>query len=451
MNFMKRFITSTLLLAAYCLASAQISFQNTSDKVVTITPSSTTGLTAVYVIPDASGVKITYNSTTSGANHRWQRFDNRGGGYAEPIANSYNGNESSIEASADDCGYIVTPYEGAPQVCFWVVNYANHECVLTSIESSLEQDCGQQRLVLDGHAPRITYYSINGRGETLSRELQLRYSTLSLDEETRQWVRVEESDVLDYVTGDIICAGPLCDTEFQLSGDRFQRQWGREQSVATGNVAPHSVDAATWAEQTARDSDNEIKNGDDGAGNSLGGSAPVEINFTAAVTDAAVYREWQFSTDAQFDFIDMRVNDLEVERTFEDYGTVYARFVCGNNDGTCEYVSQTYAINIGESRLECPNAFSPGASEGVNDEWKVSYKSITRFECHIFNRWGVEVAKLTAPSQGWDGRYNGKLVPSGVYYYVITARGADGKDYKLSGDINIIGYKGTRGVSTATE
>ena len=50
------------------------------------------------------------------------------------------------------------------------------------------------------------------------------------------------------------------------------------------------------------------------------------------------------------------------------------------------------------------------------------------------------MATLTDPSQGWDGRYAGKEVPAGVYYYVINAEGADGKQYKLSGDINIIGY-----------
>ena len=51
------------------------------------------------------------------------------------------------------------------------------------------------------------------------------------------------------------------------------------------------------------------------------------------------------------------------------------------------------------------------------------------------------MAHLTDPSQGWDGRYNGKLVPAGVYYYVIKARGTDGKNYKKSGDINIVRYK----------
>ena len=27
------------------------------------------------------------------------------------------------------------------------------------------------------------------------------------------------------------------------------------------------------------------------------------------------------------------------------------------------------------------------------------------------------------PADGWDGKYKGKVVPSGVYYYVIKAKG----------------------------
>lgn len=45
------------------------------------------------------------------------------------------------------------------------------------------------------------------------------------------------------------------------------------------------------------------------------------------------------------------------------------------------------------------------------------------------------------PSQGWDGRYKGRLVDPGAYYYVVKARGADGKSYNLGGDINIIRRK----------
>ncbi len=119
----------------------------------------------------------------------------------------------------------------------------------------------------------------------------------------------------------------------------------------------------------------------------------------------------------------------------------YVRFYCANADASCDYYSETYEVSIGESFLKCPNAFSPFNEDGVNDEWKVSYSSIVSFECAIFNRGGHKMASFSDPSQGWNGKYNGKFVPAGVYYYVIKARGADGRDYNLSGDINIIDYK----------
>lgn len=89
------------------------------------------------------------------------------------------------------------------------------------------------------------------------------------------------------------------------------------------------------------------------------------------------------------------------------------------------------------SMLKCPNAFSPRNADGVNDEWRVSYKEIAEFRCHIFNRHGQQVATLTEPEQGWDGTYKGKKVAAGVYYYVIRAEGTDRKRYELSGDINL--------------
>ena len=130
-----------------------------------------------------------------------------------------------------------------------------------------------------------------------------------------------------------------------------------------------------------------------------------------------------------------------MEETFTEAGTSYWRFIGSNADGTCESYSETYTVNIGESELVCPNVFTPGSSEGVNDVWKVSYRSITEFHCVIFNRWGNKIIELNDPGQGWDGTYGGKLVPAGVYYYVINARGSDGKQYKMDGDINIIRYR----------
>lgn len=436
-RFTLRFVAYLIVLTSASVEGrAQLAFSGNINQPVTDTPDATTGLSAIYVLNGTDGVTASYTSSSASNRVRWMKFSSLGGGYAEEVPSTQTGNVSSVRLTRDDMGYIIE--DGNVRKCYWVVNYANHTCRLNDLAIGPEQDCMSASLLFSGNADRIVYYTVNGVPRTLSRGLQLEYTTLVYNAERNAYIQSVKTTELEYVTAELHAPAPLCRTDFLLTGDRFQMAWGGGHTIGTPTFEPLAVEAVTSAVQTSRSVDNEQKSSDGAATGVLGGSAPVEITFEAVVTDAAIYQEWQFSADPQFDIIDMRVNSTVSSRVFTEYGTVYARFVAGDNAGVCDWVSETYTVNIGESKLECPNAFSPGASEGSNDEWKVSYKSIISFDCHIFNRWGVEVAHLTDPSQGWDGRHNGKLVKSGVFYYVIQAEGADGKQYKLSGDINII-------------
>ncbi|MDE5979390.1 MAG: gliding motility-associated C-terminal domain-containing protein [Muribaculaceae bacterium] len=417
------------------VCKAQLTFSGNVLPPVSDTPEASSGLSAIYVIDGTAGVTASYTAASSTTPVKWMKFSSLGGGYAQEVASTQTGNVSSVTLSGDDMGYIVE--EGTSRKCYWIVNYANHRCDMRGLSIAPEQDCMSASLTFSGSADRITYYTVNGVPRTLSRGMTLEYSNIDYNEERGVYEQSVTTQELEYLSGEIHVASPLCQTDFLLTGDRFQIAWGGGKTISSPVFEPKAVEAVTSAVQTSRTVDNEQKSSDTSSG-ALGGSAPVEITFSAVVTDAAIYHEWQYAADPQFDVIDMRVNAVESTRVFNEYGTVYVRFVAGDASGDCEWISETYTVNIGESKLECPNAFSPGASEGSNDEWKVSYKSIVSFDCHIFNRWGIEVAHLTDPSQGWDGRHNGKLVKSGVFYYVIQAEGADGKRYKLSGDINII-------------
>lgn len=451
---MKRNIHIFILLAATFVATstlaaeaATLTFENAGPatmRPITIDPPATTGLEAVYVLPEFSTsatVRFQADNQSQASTAKWYRFSNLGGGFAEPIASRTEGQLSVIDlgtipgiTSQNGIGCIVE--YGGRQYCFWLVNYAQNECTLGTLTFAPEQECDRTALTFEGNAGRIQYYSVNGVAQTLSRDMTLSYSTLAYDEERLQYVPTEINHSLEYADATIRVEAPLCDTQFALTTDRFRREWGQNEEIFSPSFTTTAIAATTYATQESRSNDNEQR--EDKA--ALGGSGPVEITFTAEVTDAVVYKEWQFARDQQFDIIDLRIQELEVTHVFRDYGTTYVRFVAGNDSGSCDYTGETYQVYIGESKLDCPNAFSPGATEGTNDEWKVSYKSIIEFDCHIFNRWGIEMAHLTDPSQGWDGRYKGKLVPSGVYYYVIKAKGTDGQEYKLSGDINILKF-----------
>jgi len=69
--------------------------------------------------------------------------------------------------------------------------------------------------------------------------------------------------------------------------------------------------------------------------------------------------------------------------------------------------------------IKIPNGFSPNG-DGTNDTWVIDF--IYKFpncEVEIFNRWGEPLFFSTGYAIPWDGRYKGKPLPIGTYYYVI--------------------------------
>ncbi len=404
---------------------AALVFSGSSDKVITIIPPASTGLEAVYVVRNSDGIVI---SDESGSSARWSTFSSSGAAYSQAISTG-----TSISMPTNDTGIAVEL--GDKTSYYWIINYDNHKLNLDSaVPSDIQNDCSRTELNLSGTGDRIVYYTINGRSEEINREISISYSTLVYDPDNAIYRQTEEIQTIPYVRSVISVPAPLCDTRFTVSGDRFLQSWGIPVEIESPTLTAYAVSAETSATQQQRDIDNE-QNSDT---SELGGSAPCEIDFAAVVTDGAVFYEWQISRNPEFEPIDDRYTQLELDHSFREQGTFYVRFFAANSSGECEYTGDVYTVSIGASNILCPNAFTPESSPGVNDEWKVSYKSITSFECHIFNRWGVEMFSFTDPSIGWDGKYNGKYVPAGTYYYVIKAHGADGRDYKLSGDINII-------------
>lgn len=437
---MKRiFFAVIILFGIYsCVFAQNIYFKGNTQDIYAETPATSTGLNKIYVIYSTSGVSMHYEAKNASASVKWYTYGNRGGGYAEELNTiSHNGATTTLSQVIPNCGYIIE--ENDSRTYIWVVNYADYRLSLSSIEPATEQDCGSIALNVSGSGEDIPYTTINGVNKVLSRDIRLTYNSLEWDSDNMQWNDIEIIKSYESLKTSIHEQAPLCNTDFTLSGDKFLEFWDEDLTITSTEYTTHSIEVQTSAEQTERDSPNEKDSADDG---SLGGSAPVEITFTAYPTDGVTQREWQLSNNSEFDTIERSITEDSYTETFNDAGTFYVRYVAKNATETCETYSETYTISIGESSLLCPNAFSPQGSPGVNDEWRVQYKSITSFKCWIFNRWGVQICQLNDPAQGWDGKYKGKYVSSGVYYYVIQAKGADGKEYKLKGDINIINYKG---------
>lgn len=442
MNRNKLIIVLLLALLGFGARGGEVSFTGNVLEVITETPPANTGLKALYVLHDLDGVSMHYTATT-GNPVVWTSYGAQGGGFAQPVEGvTYDGLTSTLSNVEGDCGYIIE--EGTTRTCVWVTDYSKHRLTLNGISADNDGDCSTATLHVDGSGTDIGYYTITGVRRTLSRDLKLSYQNLVWNEDEISYIRVDTTETEESFKPTIVIPAPLCNTTFRLSGDRFMEHWGEGKTVESDLYSTSAVEVHAIATQAERDNDNEKSTSSEGT---LGGSAPVDITFEAHVTEAVVHYEWQMALDPEFENIQLRLNQEVVEQTFTDAGTYYWRFIGSNVDGSCESPSETFTVGIGVSEIHCPNIFTPGTSPGANDIWKVSYSSIVDFHCWIFNRWGNQICEFTDPSQGWDGRYRGKLVGPGVYYYVIQARGSDGKNYKLSGDINIIRYK-DRGAST---
>lgn len=438
-----------ILLLVFCLASAkaQVQFIGNSKSVYTEAPNASTGLNAIYVLYETSGVSIKYTAKNVQATVNWYKFGASGGGYAEAIESiRKTGADTELSQVIPNSGYIIE--EGTDRTYFWVVDYSTYYLNMEGISFDSQQDCGTVNINVSGSGSDINYYTINGALKKLDREIQLKYNNLSWDSDKKLWQEITETESYDIFKNSISLPVPYCNTTYTLSGDKFLQYWGLEQTITSDTYCTSAVSVETTAVQESRSNTNEKKSDSE---TGFGGSAPITITFTAYCTDAVAHKEWQMSQDSEFKDITLRLNEEEVTQTFDEAGTYYMRFVGSNSDGSCSAESETYTITTATSSIECPNVFSPQSSEGVNDEWKVSYKSIVEFKCWIFNKWGLKMCEFSDPSQGWDGKYKGKYVKSGVYYYVIQARGADGQSYNLKGDINIINYSNKSSSTSQSE
>lgn len=194
-------------------------------------------------------------------------------------------------------------------------------------------------------------------------------------------------------------------------------------------------------------------------GTSYSGSAPLTVVFHANAENVGMYTphyEWRFTKEGETQPYLVRYEE-ETEYTFTEVGShrivLYATFINGND--TVAYTkdywqdAQPITIQISESKLEMPNAFSPNG-DGINDIYRAknNYQSIVEFDAYIFNRWGQKIYEWHDPAGGWDGKFNGKDVKQGVYFVLVKAKGADGRKYNIKKDVNLLrGYTESNGVN----
>jgi len=181
--------------------------------------------------------------------------------------------------------------------------------------------------------------------------------------------------------------------------------------------------------------------------------APLTVTFKANPSnlgETTPTYEWHFTKTNETDPYIVRYEE-ETTYEFTESGSTNVELYVSYGDGNDAELIATISVSIAASLLEMPNAFSPNG-DGVNDIYKAkdNHKSIIEFHAYIFNRWGQKIYDWTDINGGWDGTFHGKQVSDGVYYVLVKAKGADGREYKIKRDVNIL-RNYIEGGTTATE
>ena len=177
-------------------------------------------------------------------------------------------------------------------------------------------------------------------------------------------------------------------------------------------------------------------------------NAPLQAHFSANPSNVGLYSaryEWKIWKEDKGTELIVHRFDEEIDHTFSESGSyriqLYATFVLGNDTVAypLEGAENPITFSISTSKLDFPNAFSPNG-DGYNDVLKPKdgYQSIVSFEAAVFNRWGSKLYSWDDLAGGWDGTCNGKTVRDGVYFLVVSAKGADGRKYHFRKTITVL-------------
>lgn len=393
----------------------------------------------VYLVYGMDNVEIRYTPTSS--SYQWYRYKNKVL-EGEPISSIQEGGTTVIRNLEEGYGYYVKESDaiGGVSGYVWIIDYSQYAFNVTSFYVDTQKSsCDNMFFGGTGDMKEMRYTTPSGSSTILQREFLVTYQTMERTEDELDLIPVTVTDTINNPFSGYTRA-PYYDTDVTLKGDLFAQHFGVEKVITSDVYQAVAVDAVVKIDTVSYASDvpNLVVKGD-----SL--SAPVEFNFTAiANTPVAAVFKWTISQKNEGGKntpLSTSPNE-DVNYVFNQNGTYFVDLEISDRTLACTWkLEEPITINISDTYIDVPNAFSPGTTPGINDEFRVAYRSLTRFKCWIFNRWGAEIYYWTDPSKGWDGKKGGKYVAPGVYFYVIEATGSDGKSIKKKGSINILRSK----------
>lgn len=84
-----------------------------------------------------------------------------------------------------------------------------------------------------------------------------------------------------------------------------------------------------------------------------------------------------------------------------------------------------------------PTGFTPN-NDGKNDSFRVIGNNLSEVYLVVYNRWGEKIFESNDPNVGWDGTYQGKLLPPDAYGFYAEVTCLGGLRFVKKGNITLV-------------
>ncbi|WP_166727717.1 putative Ig domain-containing protein [Mucilaginibacter gilvus] len=155
------------------------------------------------------------------------------------------------------------------------------------------------------------------------------------------------------------------------------------------------------------------------------------VTFTAVATNAAQVTGYQWLVNG----VTTGPNSATFTSNLFKNGDVVSCRVIYDPCTVPEASDEVTITLLAPPSIHIPNTFTPNG-DGLNDTWNIPDLAFyPKCVVKIFSRYGTELIQSKGYSKAWDGTFSGKLLPAGVYYYIIDTK--DGQP-TLSGNVTIL-------------
>jgi len=116
-----------------------------------------------------------------------------------------------------------------------------------------------------------------------------------------------------------------------------------------------------------------------------------------------------------------------------------AYYVLINDDKGCSETDSVIIKVLNCLNVLVPNVFTPN-KDNVNDIFYIKLQGdcVESFTLKIFDRWGLLMFESSDPANGWDGKYKGKEMEAGVFFYILDAKLINGTSLNKKGNVTLM-------------